>query len=43
MSKEAAITDAAPSLGEHNAYVLGEILRLSKEEQQSLAEAGITR
>jgi crotonobetainyl-CoA:carnitine CoA-transferase CaiB-like acyl-CoA transferase len=43
MSKEAAITDAAPSLGEHNAYVLGEILGLSEEEQQRLTKAGITR
>ena len=41
MSHAAAITDGAPRLGEHNAYVLGEILGLSAEEQQRLAEAGI--
>jgi crotonobetainyl-CoA:carnitine CoA-transferase CaiB-like acyl-CoA transferase len=43
MSHAAAITDGAPRLGEHNAYVLGEILGLPAEEQQRLAEAGITR
>lgn len=43
MSREAAIVDAAPRLGEHNAYVLGDILGLSFEEQQKLAQAGITR
>jgi crotonobetainyl-CoA:carnitine CoA-transferase CaiB-like acyl-CoA transferase len=43
MSHAAAITDAAPQLGEHNAYVLGEILGLSAAEQQRLAEAGTTR
>ena len=43
MSHAAAITDGAPRLGEHNAYVLGEILGLSTAEQQRLAEAGITR
>ena len=43
MSPAAAITGAAPRLGEHNSYVLGEILGLSAEEQQRLAEAGITR
>jgi crotonobetainyl-CoA:carnitine CoA-transferase CaiB-like acyl-CoA transferase len=43
MSREAAIVDAAPRLGEHNAYVLGDILGLSVEEQQKLAQAGITR
>ncbi|HSW12735.1 MAG TPA: CoA transferase [Solimonas sp.] len=43
MSREARITDAAPRLGEHNAYVLGELLGLSAEKQQQLAEAGITR
>jgi crotonobetainyl-CoA:carnitine CoA-transferase CaiB-like acyl-CoA transferase len=43
MSHAAAITDGAPQLGEHNAYVLGEILGLSAAEQQRLAEAGITR
>jgi crotonobetainyl-CoA:carnitine CoA-transferase CaiB-like acyl-CoA transferase len=43
MSKGAAITSAAPRLGEHNAYVLGDILGLSAEQQQQLAGAGITR
>jgi crotonobetainyl-CoA:carnitine CoA-transferase CaiB-like acyl-CoA transferase len=43
MSRAAAINDGAPRLGEHNGYVLGEILGLSAEEQQRLAEAGITR
>jgi len=43
MSLGAAITDGAPRLGEHNAYVLGEILGLSAEEQQRLTEAGIAR
>ncbi len=43
MSRGAAITDAAPRLGEHNAYVFGDILGLSAEEQKKLADAGITR
>lgn len=43
MSRGAAINDGAPRLGEHNAYVFGEILGLSTEEQARLAEAGITR
>ncbi|MFP5304947.1 MAG: CaiB/BaiF CoA transferase family protein [Gammaproteobacteria bacterium] len=43
MSRGAAITTAAPKLGEHNAYVLGEILGLSAAEQQKLADEGITR
>ncbi len=43
MSRGAAITDAAPRLGEHNAYVLGDILGLSVDEQQKLADAGVTR
>lgn len=43
MSREAAITDAAPQLGEHNAYVFGELLGLSTEQQKEFAEAGITR
>ncbi len=42
MSRGAAVTDGAPQLGEHNAYVLGEVLGLSAEEQRRLAEAGIT-
>jgi crotonobetainyl-CoA:carnitine CoA-transferase CaiB-like acyl-CoA transferase len=43
MSRGAAVTDAAPQLGQHNAYVLGEILGLSPAEQRRLAETGITR
>jgi crotonobetainyl-CoA:carnitine CoA-transferase CaiB-like acyl-CoA transferase len=43
MSRGAAITDAAPRLGEHNAYVFGEVLGLSAAEQQKLSDAGVTR
>jgi crotonobetainyl-CoA:carnitine CoA-transferase CaiB-like acyl-CoA transferase len=43
MSDAAAIRDAAPWLGEHNAYVFGEILGLPAQQQQQLAEAGIMR
>jgi crotonobetainyl-CoA:carnitine CoA-transferase CaiB-like acyl-CoA transferase len=43
MSRGAIITDGAPRLGEHNAYVFGEILGLSAAEQERLAESGITR
>ena len=43
MSREAAIAEAAPRLGQHNAYVLGEILGLSAERQRELAAAGVTR
>jgi crotonobetainyl-CoA:carnitine CoA-transferase CaiB-like acyl-CoA transferase len=43
MSRGAAIRDGAPRLGEHTAYVLGEILGLSPETHQELADAGITR
>lgn len=43
MSRGAQINDGAPRLGEHNAYVFGDILGLSAEEQARLAAAGITR
>lgn len=43
MSRAATVTSAAPRLGEHNAYVLGEILGLSEHEQRELSDAGITR
>lgn len=43
MTHMAAITHDAPSLGQHNAYVLGDILGLSAEQQQKLAEEGINR
>ncbi len=43
MSDGAAITDGAPKLGQHNAYVFGDILGLSGEEQKRLMEAGVIR
>lgn len=43
MSRGADICDAAPRLGEHNEYVLGELLGLSAAAQRDLADAGITR
>jgi crotonobetainyl-CoA:carnitine CoA-transferase CaiB-like acyl-CoA transferase len=43
MSDDARIDRAAPRLGEHNAYVFGDLLGLSAEEQHKLGEAGVTR
>lgn len=43
MSRGAAITHGAPGLGEHNDYVLGEILGLSKEQQTALTQSGVAR
>lgn len=43
MTDPAEITAAAPQLGEHNAYVFGEIMGLSEEEQARLSEVGVTR
>ena len=43
MSREAEITKAAPQLGEHNAYVFGELLGLSAEQQQQFVDSGVTR
>ncbi len=43
MSRGAGIRSGAPRLGEHNAYVFGQILGLSEEEQQQLYASGITR
>lgn len=43
MSRGASITSGAPRLGEHNAYIFGEVLGLSAEEQQQLANVGVTR
>lgn len=43
MSRMASVEQDAPDLGEHNAYVLGEILGLSVQQQEELAAAGITR
>lgn len=43
MSRGATLNAGAPRLGEHNAYIFGEVLGLSEEEQQTLTEAGVTR
>jgi crotonobetainyl-CoA:carnitine CoA-transferase CaiB-like acyl-CoA transferase len=43
LSRGASVRDASPRLGEHNKYVLGEILGLSVAEQQTLADTGVTR
>jgi crotonobetainyl-CoA:carnitine CoA-transferase CaiB-like acyl-CoA transferase len=43
MSRAATVSKGAPGLGEHNAYVFGEILGLSAQEQEKLADTGITR
>lgn len=43
MTREAAIEDGAPHLGQHNAYVFGEILGLDAEEQSRLAATGVAR
>jgi len=43
MSRAASVSRAAPRLGEHNAYVLGDLLGRTAEEQQALAQAGIAR
>lgn len=43
MSREAQISDAAPRLGEHNAYVFGELLGLSEERQRELVDASVAR
>lgn len=43
LTRPAVISDGAPKLGDHTAYVLGDILGLTAEEQQQLADAGITR
>jgi len=43
MSRAATVTAGAPALGEHNAYVFGEILGLSAQDQGELANAGVTR
>jgi crotonobetainyl-CoA:carnitine CoA-transferase CaiB-like acyl-CoA transferase len=41
MSRPAALNRGAPALGEDNAYVLGDLLGLSNEEQEQLAKDGI--
>ncbi len=43
MSRPAQLGAAAPRLGQHNDYVLGDILGLSTEERESLYAAGVTR
>ncbi len=43
MSRGAEITRGAPRLGEHNAYVFGEVLGLSNEVQAELSAAGVTK
>lgn len=43
LSGAAAIERPAPRLGEHNAYVFGEIMGLTPEEQQRLTAAGAIR
>jgi crotonobetainyl-CoA:carnitine CoA-transferase CaiB-like acyl-CoA transferase len=43
MTDQAAITARAPRLGEHNAYVFGEILGLSEEEQRRLIKEEVIR
>lgn len=43
MSRMAQVESDAPALGQHNDYVLGEILGLPVEQRQALSEAGITR
>ncbi|PEQ11866.1 hypothetical protein B2G71_15045 [Novosphingobium sp. PC22D] len=42
-AREASVTRGAPALGEHNAYVFGDVLGLSEAEQGRLAERGILR
>ncbi len=43
MDREAPIERAAPDLGEHTAQVLRDVLGLSDEAQQALADKGVTR
>ena len=43
MTRAAGIDKGAPRLGEHNAYVLGDILGLSADQQRQLADSGVTR
>jgi len=43
MSDAAALTDCAPTLGQHNEYVFGDIMGLSAAEQRRLADAGAIR
>lgn len=43
MSGAAEIVDGAPKLGQHNAYVFGDILGLPAEERERLMAAGVIR
>lgn len=43
MSRGASLERGAPRLGEHNAYIFGEVLGLSETAQRELAEAGAIR
>jgi crotonobetainyl-CoA:carnitine CoA-transferase CaiB-like acyl-CoA transferase len=43
MTDGARLTHGAPRLGQDNAYVFGDILGLSRSEQEAMAKAGITR
>ncbi|WP_317929849.1 CaiB/BaiF CoA-transferase family protein [Halioxenophilus sp. WMMB6] len=43
MTRPAAVVDDAPALGQHNQYVLGEILGLSEAEQAQLVADGVIR
>lgn len=43
MARSATVMTAAPRLGEHNDYVLGELLGLSTAERNRLNSTGITR
>lgn len=43
MSRPARIERGAPLLGEHDDYVLGELLGLSEEERRALAARGVAR
>ncbi|HEY1075120.1 MAG TPA: CoA transferase [Fontimonas sp.] len=43
MSRGAQISAAAPRLGEHNAYVFGELLGIPAEKQRELEATGVTR
>lgn len=43
MNDTTIISRGSPTLGQHNAEVLGGILEISEEDRQTLAEKGITR
>jgi len=43
MTRMAEVKDDAPALGQHNEYIFGEVLGLSKAEQQALKDSGAIR